>query len=292
MVCSIRRSEARSKNVPCSSSFVVVALEPGDRLPCRDCRRSLFCLLHRGQGCEAISDALADLVPLRSARLQHLFEAHLHPGQFRADSRADKTIVVKDPDHGKVARIVANEDVFADIGSKVDVEIAVPVEAYPVLLDPPLLCFLEEQEIELLQGLGHARKEAACLPARLRRLLGLRMHPRMVVVQQPRAKTAIKGGQRQIRAVGFAVVSDKARQAGQEQLFDSAEEALDLSPPAGLPRPGKYQRHFEIGGNLFQMSAAEISAMVGVELHRYAADAPAGIGLAPDRLVEGHTNGG
>ncbi len=54
---------------------------------------------------------------------------------------------MKNPDDGKICRIIADSHILADIGSQIGVEIALPLEAYPILLDPPFSCHLQEEEI-------------------------------------------------------------------------------------------------------------------------------------------------
>src|SRR6266540_4933963 len=74
------------------------------------------------------------------------------------------------------------------------------------------------------------------------------------------------------------------RQARQAHLVDRVHVPFDLSPAAWSAWQGKHQPHTQVGGDLLHMLGDEIGSVVGVEHARDAADVPAGLGLAPDRL--------
>jgi hypothetical protein len=146
----------------------------------------------------------------------------------------------------------------------------------------------EQQQIELVQGFGQAGQEAACLPAGLRRLAGLAVDAVVVDGDDELSERRVEFGQAQ-PGLGGAVLGAArgvARQRRQAHLIDRVHVAFHLSPAAGLTWQGEHQPHAQVGGGLLHVPGSEIGAVVGVEHARDAADVPARLGLAPDRLPQ------
>ena len=97
-----------------------------------------------------------------------------------------------------------------------------------------------------------------CLPALQWRHLRLTMLLVMVVFQEPRLKVRVKSGQREVRSCGFALCFCKTGELWKQALLDGAKESFNFSSPAGLARPGKDQRHFQISSDLFQMATGKV----------------------------------
>jgi hypothetical protein len=64
------------------------------------------------------------------------------------------------------------------------------------------------------------------------------------------------------------------------------EKTLDAPSASGLTRPREHELHLEVGRDLLKVFRGEVLSMIGVEGARDAADVPAWVALAPDRLAE------
>lgn len=104
----------------------------------------------------------------------------------------------------------------------------------------------------------------------------------MVLREQPGAKPSLKGGKIKRGSWRWLIWRGVARQISEEQLIDGGEEALNLAPTSRNGWPGKLERYLEIGGHLFEMDTGKITAVIGIELLRNAADVPAWVFFASD----------
>ena len=143
----------------------------------------------------------------------------------------------------------------------------------------------QQQQVELLQRLGHLRQEAAGRPPLLR--LEPRRRVGFVVVLVDQELFQLRGhlGQRQHRLLG-SPAGTIAGQPREEHLRDAREEPLDLPPAAWPAHHGVDQADLEVGGHLFEVLGREVAAVVGIEDPGDAADLPARSALAPDRLPQ------
>jgi hypothetical protein len=95
------------------------------------------------------------------------------------------------------------------------------------------------------------------------------------------------------QVLAFGVLASIARKPAEKHLRQRFKEALNFPPAARLADRGENKPDFQVGRHLLQMLRGEIAAMIGVEHLGDAADMPAGLGLAPDRLAkrQGRLNG-
>ncbi len=93
--------------------------------------------------------SLPYLFALRFAGLYDVFQTDLRSGEFMANRPAQKAIPIKDPNNRKVAWVVPDGDILADIGGQIRIEVTLPLKMYAVLLHPPLFCNVHEQQIQL-----------------------------------------------------------------------------------------------------------------------------------------------
>jgi hypothetical protein len=106
----------------------------------------------------------------------------------------------------------------------------------------------------------------------------------VIVAEDKPPEGVIKGAQRQCRCAMGLARRGIARQVGQEALVDRLKEALHPSSPTGFAGQRKDQPDFEIGADLLDMPGREITAVIGIQDRRNAADGPARFALAPDGL--------
>jgi hypothetical protein len=69
---------------------------------------------------------------------------------------------------------------------------------------------------------------------------------------------SVKGGQREVRSLGFSLCSRKTGKLWEKALFDGAKEPFNFPSAAWLARPRKDKLHFQISGDLFQMATGKI----------------------------------
>jgi hypothetical protein len=71
---------------------------------------------------------------------------------------------VEDPDLGQVARVVADGDRLADEAGERRGDVAQALEADAVAPHAPRLGVQDQQEVEVLEGVGKARQETPAAP--------------------------------------------------------------------------------------------------------------------------------
>jgi len=120
----------------------------------------------------------------RAFRAWTILQANRLPGQFPADRPADEAVLVEDADLRQVTWVVADDHLFADVGGEGQVEVAEPLEVDAILVHPTSPGHGEEQQIELLQGVGQPGQEPARLSPGLGRHTRLTVDPPVVVVQE------------------------------------------------------------------------------------------------------------
>lgn len=137
--------------------------------------------------------------PLRRTGCLYVFQRDRLMGIFRADGTTQEAVLVEDTDLTEVARVVANRDAFADIGSKDRAHKTQPLKMHTVAAHESRLCDHDEQQVEVVDTVGHLRKPAVGAPRRQRRQPRLAMSADIVGVLDPRADDSIEIGQRQLR---------------------------------------------------------------------------------------------
>src|SRR5512132_1168970 len=110
-------------------------------------------------------DRLPEFPPSLIPRSDDLPQADGLTGQLLADGAAEKGVPVIDPDFGEVPGVVADGDRFTDIGRQYRIDVAEPLEADAILLDPARFEHCEEEQVELFQRLRHPRQETVTVPA-------------------------------------------------------------------------------------------------------------------------------
>lgn len=85
--------------------------------------------------CKPLTQALSHLVAMFTARTNNLFEADRLACQFGTDRLAQKSLLIKDPYHCQIARIISNRDRFSHICGKCWINIAVALKANAISLD-------------------------------------------------------------------------------------------------------------------------------------------------------------
>jgi hypothetical protein len=86
--------------------------------------------------------------------------------QLRGYRRTKKAILVEDTDFSHVTGIVPNGHIFTHVRSENQGKIPQTVKVNAVATDLPSAYRLHEQQIKLLERLGHARQKSTFLPAR------------------------------------------------------------------------------------------------------------------------------
>src|SRR5436853_165398 len=101
----------------------------------------------------AVVELLAQLAAATIACLDNLLQADRLTSQFLTDRPTDKVPLVIDPYLRHITGIIANGDVFTNVGRQGQIQVAEPFKPDAVLLDAPWFGHRQEQEIELFPGL-------------------------------------------------------------------------------------------------------------------------------------------
>ena len=171
---------------------------------------------------------------------------------------------MEDPDLRDVARVVPQQDLLPHVGRQRRVDVAQPREPDAVGVDPPRLRDRQQQQVELLQRLGHARQEAAGRPPLLRLESRRRVGLVVVLVDQEPLQFGGQRGQRQLRFLDGSA-RPIAGQPREEHLGDALEEPLDLAPASGPSDHRVDQADLEVGGDLLEVPGREVAPVVGIE---------------------------
>src|SRR5690242_13104450 len=89
--------------------------------------------------CGACGKSSPDLFAALTSRLFDLLQAHGLSRKLLANSTTQKAVLIKHMNYRHVSRVVANEDLFFDIGSQSRVDIALSLKADAILLHPARL---------------------------------------------------------------------------------------------------------------------------------------------------------
>ena len=84
-----------------------------------------------------------------------------------ADRPAQLGAFEEDPDLGHVARVVADDDLLADVVGQDRVEVSQPLKPDSVGMDLAGLGDGQQQQVQALQRVGQVRQEPAGVPAGL-----------------------------------------------------------------------------------------------------------------------------
>lgn len=144
---------------------------------------------------------------------------------------------------------------------------------------------LHQQQIELLEGLGQARQPAVSDPAILWSDTDFGVDA-PVIGGDERPDRLVELTQRQRRRGNRLAAHEAAGQLCQQSGVDAAEEPLDLPASLGPRHGGVHDVELQVGGDLSEVVADEVAAVIDVEDLGNPAHRPRGIGLGPDRLAQ------
>ena len=117
-----------------------------------------------------------------------VFEADAGRGQLGRHRHAQELAAVEHPDLGQVPRVVADGDLFPDVGGQRQRQVAQAVAVDPVAVHLAGGGHGQQQQVQLLQGFGHPGQPPGAEPPAQRRLPGLRVDPVVVVVRSATAR--------------------------------------------------------------------------------------------------------
>jgi len=193
---------------------------------------------------------------------------------------------VEDPDLAEVAGVVADGDGLTDVGGEGRVEVAQTLEADAVAVHHPGLGDLDEQQVQLLEAVGGAGQPAVGDPGLLRALPGLAVLPLVVGTGDPLPDRGVELRQREPRRSHRLPVDQLPGQVGKQLGGEGAEEPLVLAAALRAGDRGVHELEVQIGGDLDEVVAGEVAAVVGVQDVGQAMHRPTRVGLAPDRLPQ------
>ena len=125
-----------------------------------------------------------------------IFQADRLSGVLLTDRTAQEMVLMKHAHFTQVARIVANRHRLPDIGGERGIEIPNSLEVDAVAAHDARPGDLHQQQIEILQALGHAGEPPIGEPRRVRRHLDFAMYPGVVVFNEVSAQGVLELRQR------------------------------------------------------------------------------------------------
>ena len=99
-----------------------------------------------------------------TSRRLNVLERHHLPGVFLTHRAAEEAGAVEQPDFGQVAGVVADGDRLADEAGERRGDVAQALEADAVAPHATRLGMQDQQEVEVLEGVGKARQETPAAP--------------------------------------------------------------------------------------------------------------------------------
>ena len=219
-----------------------------------------------------------------------LLEGDRVPFELGGDGAAHELVAVVDPDLGGVAGVVADGDVFPDVGGEHGRQVAGAVEPHPVALHASAGRGTQQQQVEVVGVCGQAWDPSAGGPPLDRRLAGLGMDASVVLLDHESLNRGVEDLEGERRFGDWAscgAVGDVAGQVRQQLVVDAAEQPLDLASPSWDADARVDQLHVGVEADLLEPGAGEVAAVVAVEGVRQAGDRPGGVGLGPYGLVQG-----
>lgn len=127
-----------------------------------------------------------------------------------------------DPNLGQIARIVQSFDLLADESSESRLDVAAAHQPDAIAQHFARLGDVHEQQVELLEAVGHRRQEPAFLPSRDRGLAGAPMWTVMVDVANERFKARLQLVERQCWRRQRFTADRVPGQIRQEHVIDGA----------------------------------------------------------------------
>ena len=278
--------------------FIPVSLEGGDRRSCRGVCCGWWVLRglrdvpalqvqQRVHGGCAVSQHPPQFPPAPISRAENVTQRHGLTRQLRTHGATQEGVIVEDADFRHVPGIDPEGHGFPHVGRQRGREVAEPLEVNAIGPHVPRLRHLNQQQIQLLQRVRHARKKAVGFPALDGGHLRVGMVAPVIDVEEERAELRLERRHRQRWGASHPAAHWRvALQLAQEHLVHRAEEAFDPPTPSRLAWDGEDQSDVQIRAHLFQVSRPEVAPVVGVEDIGDAAHTPARIVLAPHRLAK------
>ena len=127
---------------------------------------------------------LTQLATSGVSRPDDLLQADRLASQLLADCPTQEALLVIDPDLSQVTRVIADDDLLADVGSQRQVDVAEALEVNTVLMNATGSGHRQQEKVELLQGVGMPREETTRLPPSLGGNTCLTVQAVVVVVQE------------------------------------------------------------------------------------------------------------
>jgi len=214
-----------------------------------------------------------------------VFQRHGLAGVGGADGPADEDVAVVDADFGHVAGVVADGDPLPDVGGQGGVQVADALKVDPVAVHDPGGCNHDQEQVQLLGGVGGAGQPSVRDPPGGGGQAGLGVGA-LVVTGQPGRERGVQGGQGQPgRGCGFA--ADEVAGQQREQLGgDGPEESFDLPAALRASHRAVDKTDVQVGADLVQVVAGEVAAVVGVQDLGQTAHDPPRVGLRADGLPQ------
>ncbi len=121
--------------------------------------------------------------PLPVASAEKLSKRNCGPSEFRTDGPAQKLVLVEDADFGHVPRVEAQRYGFPNVRRERRRNVAETLEVNAIHSHLSRLGHLNQQQVQLLQGVRHLRQEAVSFPAFNGQCLRFGVFPAVVHVQ-------------------------------------------------------------------------------------------------------------
>jgi hypothetical protein len=118
--------------------------------------------------------------------------------QFLTDRSAQETISIKDPHFSNITRIISEDNRLTDIGRQGGVQIALPQKSDPISTHGAGFGHGQQQQIQLLERVGHLRQKPTGFPTLLGRHVGFTVGSRMIDIEDKGTKPRVEIAQRQL----------------------------------------------------------------------------------------------